>query len=117
MATQVETVTVPPTLALESKCVAKPCQQDSLPLAADTLQRLYTYMLKCRTMEERIRILFRQGRFAGNYFAAVGQEATQVGVTMDLLPEDTIAPSHRNFITHIMKGTPLKLMMAQIYAR
>ncbi len=57
-------------------------------------------------MEERIRVLSRQGRFAGNYFAAVGQETTQVGATVDLLPEDAIAPSHRNFITHIMKGTP-----------
>jgi TPP-dependent pyruvate/acetoin dehydrogenase alpha subunit len=74
-------------------------------------------MLKCRTVEERIRVLFRQGRFAGNYFAAVGQEATQVGATLDLLPEDAIAPSHRNFITHIMKGTPLNLLFAQIYGR
>ncbi len=80
-------------------------------------RRLYSYMLKCRMVEERIRLLYRQGRFAGNYFAAVGQEATEVGVTLDLLPEDTIAPSHRNFVTHIMKGTPLPLMFAQIYGR
>jgi hypothetical protein len=32
------------------------------------LRRLYSYMLKCRTVEERIRILFRQSRFSGNYF-------------------------------------------------
>ena len=81
------------------------------------LRRLYSYMLKCRTVEERIRLLFRQGRFAGNYFAAVGQEATEVGATIDLLPEDTIAPSHRNFVVHIMKGTPLRLMFAHIYGR
>ena len=80
-------------------------------------RRLYSYMLKCRMVEERIRVLYRQGRFAGNYFAAVGQEATEVGVTLDLLAEDTIAPSHRNFVTHIMKGTPLPLMFAQIYGR
>lgn len=81
------------------------------------LHRLYAYMLKCRMVEERIRLLYRQGRFAGNYFAAVGQEATEVGATIDLLPEDTIAPSHRNFVTHIMKGTPLRLMFAHIYGR
>lgn len=80
-------------------------------------RRLYSYMLKCRMVEERIRVLYRQGRFAGNYFAAVGQEATEVGVTLDLLPEDTVAPSHRNFVTHIMKGTPLPLMFAHIYGR
>ena len=81
------------------------------------LRRLYAYMLKCRMMEERIRNLFRQGRFAGNYFAAVGQEATEVGATLDLLAEDTIAPSHRNFVTNIMKGTPLPLMFAHLYGR
>lgn len=86
-------------------------------LAEPLLRRLYSYMLKCRTVEERIRLLFRQGRFSGNYFAAVGQEATEVGATIDLLPEDTIAPSHRNFVTHIMKGTPLNLMFAHIFLR
>src|SRR6185437_3308610 len=83
-------------------------------LDPELLRRLYAYMLKCRMVEERIRILYRQGRFAGNYFAATGQEATEVGATVDLLPEDTVAPSHRNFITNIMKGTPLNLMFAHI---
>ena len=86
-------------------------------LSEETLRRLYTYMLKCRMVEERARLLFRQGKFAGNYYAAVGQEATEVGATIDLLPEDTVAPSHRNFVTNIMKGTPLKFMYAQLYAR
>ena len=89
----------------------------SAPLDAAMLKRLYACMLKCRLVEERARLLFRQGKFAGNYDSAVGQEATEVGTTIDLLPEDTVAPSHRNFATHIMKGTPLKLMFAQLYAR
>ena len=59
------------------------------PLGETILRRLYSYMLKCRTVEERIRLLFRQGRFSGNYFAAVGQEATEVGATIDLLAENT----------------------------
>jgi TPP-dependent pyruvate/acetoin dehydrogenase alpha subunit len=81
------------------------------------LKRLYQYMLKCRMVEEKARTLFKQGKFAGNYYAAVGQEATEVGATIDLLPEDTIAPAHRNFVTNIMKGTPLEKMYAQLYAR
>ncbi|MGH9590547.1 MAG: thiamine pyrophosphate-dependent enzyme, partial [Terracidiphilus sp.] len=84
-------------------------------LHPELLRRLYACMLKCRMVEERIRVLYRQGRFAGNYFAATGQEATEVGATIDLLPEDTVAPSHRNFITNIMNGTPLNLMFAHIY--
>src|SRR5919108_6267338 len=84
------------------------------PLSEDVLKRLYSYMLKCRTVEERARILFKQGKFAGNYYAAVGQEATEVGCTIDLEEGDTIAPSHRDFISNIMKGTPLNLMFAQL---
>ncbi len=87
------------------------------PLSPELLKRLYYYMLKCRLVEERARLLFRQGKFAGNYYAAVGQEATEVGATINLQPEDTVAPSHRNFVTNIMKGTPLNLMYAQLYAR
>ncbi len=87
------------------------------PLDEELLRRLYSYMLKCRMVEERARLLFRQGKFAGNYYAAVGQEATEVGGTIDLQPEDTVAPSHRNFVTHLMKGTPLKFLFAQLYAR
>lgn len=86
-------------------------------LNPETLKRLYYYMLKCRMVEERARLLFRQGKFAGNYFSAVGQEATEVGATIDLQPEDTVAPSHRNFVTNVMKGTPLKFMYAQLYGR
>jgi len=86
-------------------------------LQPELLKRLYSYMLKCRTVEERVRVLFKQGRFSGNYYAAVGQEATEVGCSIDLQEQDCIAPSHRDFISHIMKGTPLKFMMAQLYAR
>jgi TPP-dependent pyruvate/acetoin dehydrogenase alpha subunit len=87
------------------------------PLAAEKLKQLYATMLKCRTMEERVRILFKQGKFAGNYYPAVGQEATEVGCAVDLRPSDTIAPSHRDFISNLIKGTPLKFMLAQLYAR
>ncbi len=92
-------------------------QVNGMPLSPETLQRLYSSMLKCRMVEEKARTLFKQGRFSGNYYAAVGQEATEVGCTLDLKPEDCIAPSHRDFISHIMKGTPLKFMFAQLYAR
>ena len=87
------------------------------PLGPEILKRLYSYMLKCRSVEEKARLLFKQGKFAGNYYAAVGQEATEVGCSIDLEKEDTVAPSHRDFIANIMKGTPLKLMFAQLYAR
>ena len=89
----------------------------SAPIAKEKLEKLYALMLKCRTMEERVRILFKQGRFSGNYYAAIGQEAIAVGAAIDLRPADWIGPSHRDFISNLIKGTPLKNMIAQLYAR
>jgi TPP-dependent pyruvate/acetoin dehydrogenase alpha subunit len=96
---------------------AKPQPNGAAPYPADRLRQLYAAMLKCRTMEERIRILFKQGKFSGNYYAAIGQEAIEVGAAIDLRPTDTIGPSHRDFIANLIKGTPLKFMISQLYAR
>ncbi|HEU5401393.1 MAG TPA: thiamine pyrophosphate-dependent dehydrogenase E1 component subunit alpha [Terriglobales bacterium] len=104
-------------MATATQHTETPPREGSRQLDPEVLRRLYTYMVKCRMVEERIRVLYRQGRFAGNYFAAVGQEATEVGATLDLLPEDTVGGSHRNFVTNIMKGTPLTLLFAHIYGR
>ncbi len=92
--------------------------QSSPPLIGnDKLKQLYQTMLQCRLLEERARILKKQARFKGNYYAAVGQEATAVGTAIDLRPEDTIAPSHRDFITSLIKGVPLEAMFSQLYGR
>ncbi|HEX6467228.1 MAG TPA: thiamine pyrophosphate-dependent dehydrogenase E1 component subunit alpha [Terriglobales bacterium] len=87
------------------------------PIGEEKLKQLYATMLKCRMLEEKARLLFKQGKFAGNYYAAVGQEGTEVGCAIDLKPEDTVAPSHRDFIANYIKGAPLKFMYAQLYAR
>jgi TPP-dependent pyruvate/acetoin dehydrogenase alpha subunit len=89
----------------------------SAPLDAHMLKRLYAYMLKCRMVEERTRLLFRQRKLAGCYLDSLGQEAIQVGTTIDLFPEDTVAPARRNLVTGVMRGTPLKFMYARLYAR
>lgn len=86
-------------------------------ISNDKLKQLYSTMLKCRLLEERARILKKQARFKGNYYAAVGQEAAAVGTGVDLRPEDTVAPSHRDFILNFIKGTPLTAMFSQLYGR
>ena len=83
----------------------------------EKLIQLYTTMLKCRMLEERARVLFKQSRFTGNYYSAVGQEAAMVGVAVDLEPEDTVGPSHRDFIANFVKGAPLEKMFCQLFAR
>jgi TPP-dependent pyruvate/acetoin dehydrogenase alpha subunit len=86
-------------------------------LPKDTLTGLYTNLLKTRMLDERFRKLFRQGRFAGTYFSAVGQEATTVGPTYGLRDEDVIAPSHREIGAAVTKGIAMEHIVAQIYAR
>ena len=86
-------------------------------LSVETLMGLFTNLLKTRLLDERMRKLFRQGRFAGTYFSAVGQEATTVGPTYGLRDDDIIGPSHREIGASVTKGVPLNIIVAQIYAR
>ena len=51
-------------------------------------RKLYQYLIKSRTFDERCRRLFKQGRFPGTYFSAVGQEASSVGSAYDLTQQD-----------------------------
>lgn len=90
---------------------------EQIGLSEQTQLGLYTNLLKTRMLDERFRKLFRQGRFAGTYFSAVGQEATTVGPTYGLRDDDIIAPSHREIGANVTKGVPLTAIAAQVYAR
>jgi len=70
-------------------------------------------MLKCRMLEERIRVLTKRNRSIGIY-TGVGQEAVAAGVGLDLLPGDTLAPSHRGYIPCFVKGLPLDTIIGRI---
>ncbi len=81
-------------------------------ISNDKLLQLYTTMLKCRMLEERIRGLSeRDGSVA--IHAQVNQEATVVGVGLDLLVGDTLAPAPRGFIPCFVTGLPLESIFAQ----
>jgi TPP-dependent pyruvate/acetoin dehydrogenase alpha subunit len=102
---------------MPSKQTLKKPDLKKIGLSEDVLLGLYTNLVKTRTVDERLRKLFRQGRYAGTYFSAVGQEATTVGPTYGLRKEDIIAPSHREIGAAITKGIPIEKIMAQVYAR
>ncbi len=79
-------------------------------------QKLYTLLLKTRLVDERMRKLFKQGRFAGTYFSAVGQEATTVVIASQMRKDDVIAPAHRELGANVGKGVPLTAVLGQVYA-
>ncbi|MBZ5694921.1 MAG: thiamine pyrophosphate-dependent dehydrogenase E1 component subunit alpha [Acidobacteriia bacterium] len=83
----------------------------------ELLLGIYRLLLKCRISDEKARILFRQGKYGGNFYSAVGQEATNVGAAYGLRDDDWIAPSHRDWTSNIIKGAPLKFCFAQLFAK
>jgi len=88
-----------------------------MAVSNDELRGLYYYLNLVRQVDERCRRLFKQGRFHGTYFSAVGQEATVVGSCYGLRPEDVIGIQHREIGAVITKGMPIKYLMAQLFAR
>jgi len=86
-------------------------------LGPEELREIYTLLLRTRLLDERMRKLFKAGRFAGTYFSAVGQEATTVGPTYALRPTDWVAPSHRELGALVAKRVPVETILGQVYAR
>jgi TPP-dependent pyruvate/acetoin dehydrogenase alpha subunit len=102
-------VNKPPKDALETQ---RPAQLDS-----EKLKELYAAMLKCRMIAEKARLLAKQGNLSGDFFIPAGQEAAEVGALIDLFAEDCIAPGRRDCTARLIRGMPLKLIFAQLYAR
>jgi TPP-dependent pyruvate/acetoin dehydrogenase alpha subunit len=88
-----------------------------MAVSNDEMKGLYYYLNLVRQVDERCRRLFKQGRFQGTFFSAVGQEATVVGPCYGLRPDDFIGIQHREIGAVITKGMPIKYMMAQLFAR
>jgi len=95
---------------------AAPSIQNGFSLISnEKLLQLYTTMLKCRMLEERIRSLRKKSKLQGNA-AATGQEAAAVGVILSLGPEDTVAPLPGDVIAGFLKGVPLGEIFAGLRA-
>jgi TPP-dependent pyruvate/acetoin dehydrogenase alpha subunit len=70
-----------------------------------------------RTLEDRTRTMFLQGRIAGGVYTAQGHEATTVGAAMTLRDGDCIVPQHRDLGMHLVRGTSPRAIMCQWLAR
>jgi len=102
----------------EQIAVAMPDSSHPNPLISHKqLRQLYSMMLQCRLLNERVGIVMKQPRFANEHYSSVGQEATAVGAAIDLRPADTLSPPHRDFILSYLKGVPLTTMFSQLYGR
>jgi len=92
-------------------------QAERLRLSWDHLKRIL-YMLKlCRYFDERMEMLYRQGKLPGAIYSGRGQEGTHVGVAYALQADDSLFPTHRDLSAQLTKGLNLKRVMAQYWGR
>lgn len=85
-------------------------------ISDEKLLQLYTSMVKCRMIEERVQTRSGQRKLTGKRHASAGQEAAAAGVAIDLLPGDTAIPSHRDLAVNFIKGDPLTEVLRSLFA-
>src|SRR5437016_7014111 len=89
----------------------------TLPSEKTLLDMLY-YMKLTRELEFRIeRKLYRQGKIVGGVYVGRGQEAIAVGSCIDLRQDDVVCRSHRDMGAFLIRGMPLRTILAQYMAR
>ena len=80
--------------------------RDDLPEAARDTRRLlelFKQMLFVRVFDTKAVALQRTGKL-GTYASCLGHEATHVGIGASTRPEDTFAPSYREYGAQFMRG-------------
>ena len=77
---------------------------DTKGLSRDDLHRLYYFMVLNRAFDDRISLLYRQGKIFGGAYGSRGQEATSVGSAYALQDGDVIVPMIRNTGAILVRG-------------
>ena len=88
-----------------------------LQLNRDTLVEAFTLMKTIRDFEDRVHTEFATGAIPGFVHLYAGEEASAVGVCLNLNDSDYIASTHRGHGHCIAKGCDVDGMMKEIYGR
>jgi TPP-dependent pyruvate/acetoin dehydrogenase alpha subunit len=86
-------------------------------LKRDDLLNVYYYMRLSRSIEDRIRKLYLQGKIVGGVYCSDGHEAISVGSAYTLKKEDVVAPLHRDLGAHLIRGMTPGQVFAQYLGR
>ncbi len=86
-------------------------------LSPAELDQLYYFMKLARLFEDRIFVMYRQGRLPGSVFLARGQEAMEVGCAFPLEPGDIVSGTHRDQVLAITKGMDLRRVMLNYFGK
>ena len=90
---------------------ASPAARRELGLA------LLRTMIRIRVLEEGIEKYFLAGEVPGFAHLSIGQEAVAAGTCANLRTDDAIASTHRGHGHTLAKGTPMRAMVAELFAR
>jgi len=74
-------------------------------------------MVLSRTLEERLRALYRQGKLSGGCYTGIGNEAVAVCTAWSLGADDVVLPLHRDLGAHLVRGHTVKDVMLQYFGR
>ncbi len=88
-----------------------------MQLSREQLLTAYRQMRTIRAFEERVHDEFAAGAIPGFVHLYAGEEASAVGVCLNLGDKDYVASTHRGHGHCIAKGCDVKAMMQEIYGR
>lgn len=80
------------------------------------LRELYTTMLKCRMLEERVRQLPARLRKAAAFGSIAGDEAFAVAAAIDLQPGDCVSTPQPDPTASFIQNVPLRQVFAAIHS-
>lgn len=92
-------------------------ESQEVNLTKKELLDMYYYLKLTRSLENRIKILYRQGKIVGGVYLSTGQEAISIGTTFALEKDDIICPSHRDMGAFLLRGVDPKRIVAQYLGR
>ena len=88
-----------------------------LGLDREDLLELLRNMLLTRSVEDRGRDLFKQGKVPGSFYTGLGNEGSSVATGTAMGPDDVGTPIQRNMGVHIARGTEPWRILAQYMGR
>jgi TPP-dependent pyruvate/acetoin dehydrogenase alpha subunit len=94
----------------ETAGAALPCEDADAVTREDRLA-LFRLVLVHRLIEERVTLLYRQGRVSGSVYTGRGQEAVGAAAGYALAPDDVCAPLNRELACHLARG----VTVAQVF--
>jgi pyruvate dehydrogenase E1 component alpha subunit len=91
-------------------------RKPKLPPSEEALE-LLDKMLLIRHFEERAQEMYMKAKIGGFLHLAVGEEATVVGTTSSLQPQDYLLSTYREHGQALARGTDPKAVMAELFGR